>query len=299
MKEKETKIEKEARYKKNTYWIFFWIIIALISIWWWCLTVPLIVIWYVWKKTKLDKKKKWIIIGLAVLFLVTTLGIKLYIGRTPTILITEPEDNFSIQAENIIIKGIVTPKKSKVTISDNIIPIEDGFFVYNAKLVKENNSFVFIATNNGNKNETSIIINRIFTDEEIAEREVKRQAVIEAERKAKEEKEIKRQATIEAKKKAKEKKETEELAEQRAWEQSKAGQICTANPEWTKLECERIANNKIWIGMTIDMLKYKRGLPDSANPSDYGFGVSWQWCWWDHTPSCFYGDNDGIIDSFN
>ena len=43
MKEKETKIEKEARYKKITYWVIFWIIIALISILLWYLTVPLIV----------------------------------------------------------------------------------------------------------------------------------------------------------------------------------------------------------------------------------------------------------------
>jgi len=43
MKEKETKIEKEARYIKNIYWVIFWIIIALISILLWYLTVPLIV----------------------------------------------------------------------------------------------------------------------------------------------------------------------------------------------------------------------------------------------------------------
>jgi len=299
MKEKETKIEKEARYKKITYWVIFWIIIALISIPLWYLTVPPIVTWFVWKKTKLDKKKKLIITGLAVLFLIVMCSIKYYTDRTPTIIITEPENNFSIQANDIIIKGIVTPKKSKVTINSNSIPVKDGSFIYDAKLIKENNRFVFIATNSGNENKTSIIINRILTEEEIAEKEAKRQASIEDRRKAEAEKETERQAAIEAKRKAREKKEAEELAEQRAWEQSKAGQICTAHPEWIKSECERIANNKIWIGMTIDMLKYRRGLPDSANPSDYGFGVSWQWCWWDHTPSCFYGGNNGIIDSFN
>jgi len=63
----------------------------------------------------------------------------------------------------------------------------------------------------------------------------------------------------------------EELAEQKAWEASKAGQICKARPEWSKADCERLADNKIWIGMTFDMLKYKRGLPNSSNPSNTPF----------------------------
>jgi len=208
MKEKETKIEKEARYIKNTYWVIFWIIIALISIPLWYLTVPLIVAWFVWKKTKLDKKKKLIITGLAVLFLIVMCSIKYYTDRTPTIIITEPENNFSIQANDIIIKGIVTPKKSKVTINSNSIPVKDGSFIYDAKLIKENNRFVFIATNSGNENKTSIIINRILTEEEIAEKEAKRQVSIEARREAEEEREaeeLAKQEEIEAKKEAEKK----------------------------------------------------------------------------------------------
>lgn len=90
-----------------------------------------------------------------------------------------------------------------------------------------------------------------------------------------------------------------EETEQKAWEQSKAGKICKDNPEWDKSDCERLANNKIWVGMSLDMLKYKRGLPNVANPSNYGNGNEWQWCWWDYTPSCFYGGDDGIIESYN
>ena len=93
---------------------------------------------------------------------------------------------------------------------------------------------------------------------------------------------------------------TQREAEQKAWESSKAGQICKAHPEWSKNDCERLANNKIWIGMSYDMLVYKRGKPNSANPSNYGSGTEWQWCWTYRTPSCFYDDNDdGIIDSYN
>ena len=94
-------------------------------------------------------------------------------------------------------------------------------------------------------------------------------------------------------------KKAEELAEQKAWDQSSAGQIYKAHPEWSKADCEKLANNKIWIGMTLSMLKYRRGLPNSSNPSNYGFGNEWQWCWKNYTPSCFYGNDDGIIDSYN
>jgi hypothetical protein len=52
--------------------------------------------------------------------------------------------------------------------------------------------------------------------------------------------------------------------------------------------------------MTYKMLIYKRGLPNRANPSNYGQGNSWQWCWDDFNPSFFYDNNDdGIIDAYN
>ncbi|MBK7096739.1 MAG: hypothetical protein IPH57_17370 [Saprospiraceae bacterium] len=92
----------------------------------------------------------------------------------------------------------------------------------------------------------------------------------------------------------------EKQAEEARWNNSKAGRIYKSHPEWSKEDCIRLANRQIWIGMSIYMLKYLRGLPDSANKSDYGYGVSWQWCWFDYSPSCFYDDNnDGIIDSYN
>jgi uncharacterized membrane protein len=90
------------------------------------------------------------------------------------------------------------------------------------------------------------------------------------------------------------------LAEEAAFMKTKAGKIYKKHPEWSREDCERLANNRIWIGMDIDMLKYKRGLPNSANPSNYGGVTQWQWCWSDFTPSCFYdNDGDGKIDSYN
>lgn len=86
----------------------------------------------------------------------------------------------------------------------------------------------------------------------------------------------------------------------REWEESEAGQLCKKYPHWTEEECKKLADNKIWIGMSREMLVELRGLPNSANPSNYGYGTQWQWCWWYKTPSCFYDDNeDGLVDSYN
>lgn len=88
--------------------------------------------------------------------------------------------------------------------------------------------------------------------------------------------------------------------EDRKFFKTKAGKIHKKHPEWSREACKRLANGEFWIGMSLDMLKYERGLPNAANPSDYGNGVQWQWCWDDWTPSCFYdNDNDGHIDSYN
>lgn len=89
-------------------------------------------------------------------------------------------------------------------------------------------------------------------------------------------------------------------AEQKTWDQSKAGKICKDNPTWSEKDCTSLADNLIWVGMSYDMLVYKRGEPNSANPSNYGGKTRWQWCWHDNTPSCFYDNNDdGIVDSYN
>ncbi len=115
--------------------------------------------------------------------------------------------------------------------------------------------------------------------------------------------EIKRQKAVEDSiyKIESEKREKLELAEEAAFRKTKAGKIYKKHPEWSKEECKMLAEGSIWIGMDIKMLKYKRGLPNSANPSNYGGGVTqWQWCWTDWTPSCFYdNDGDGKIDSYN
>lgn len=85
------------------------------------------------------------------------------------------------------------------------------------------------------------------------------------------------------------------------WKKTKAGQVYAKHPDWTKQQCEDVAQGKYWIGMSYDMLVASFGRkPSSANPSNYGSVTKWQYCWDNITPSCFYDDNgDGKIDSYN
>ena len=82
---------------------------------------------------------------------------------------------------------------------------------------------------------------------------------------------------------------------------SKAGRLCKKHSDWSRNDCERLANGKIWIGMSYEMVVASYGRkPDSINPSNYGHGVSYQYCWFGWNPSCFYDENnDGIIEAYN
>ena len=80
---------------------------------------------------------------------------------------------------------------------------------------------------------------------------------------------------------------------------TKAGKIWKKHPDWTREECIEVSHNNIWIGMSYFHLIYMRGKPDNVNISNYGNGNQYQWCWYDYTPSYFYGGDDGIITSWN
>jgi hypothetical protein len=84
------------------------------------------------------------------------------------------------------------------------------------------------------------------------------------------------------------------------WSQTAAGKLCSEHPSWTKDDCNNLTHNKIWVGMSYDMITYLYGEPDSKNVSNYGSGNQYQYCWYDYTPSCFYDNNDdGLMDSYN
>jgi hypothetical protein len=100
-----------------------------------------------------------------------------------------------------------------------------------------------------------------------------------------------RDEAVEAKRKA---------AEDAKFFRTKAGRICKKHPQWSRQDCTNIAEHRVWIGMTLDMLIADRGKPNSVNPTDYGHGVRYQYCWYDWRPMCVYDENnDGIIDKYN
>lgn len=89
-------------------------------------------------------------------------------------------------------------------------------------------------------------------------------------------------------------------AEIDAWNKTPAGKLCAKHPTWKEDDCKDLIEKKIWVGMHYDMLVYLYGKPNHINPSNYGGGMRYQYCWTDYTPGCYYDKNDdGIIDSFN
>lgn len=200
--------------------------------------------------------------------------------KTPILTILEPENNSSIQASSVIIKGKVKPTRSTISINGTNITKKGRNFSYTFNLdnKEEINNINIIATNKKKSSNQNLVINRIFTEEE------KQQ--IEAEKSKKEKERLDKIA--------------QEEAEREAYYKTPAGKICKEHFDWNRVECERLANREVWIGMSLDMLKYLRGLPNVANPSNYGYGTQWQWCWTKYTPSCFYDyDGDLKIDSYN
>ncbi len=205
-------------------------------------------------------------------------------SKPPVFLTLSPENGVEIQATSTVISGTVEPSDARVTIDTQQVVVEDGEFAHTVALPVLENRFKIVAYNPNKSSvttEKNLFIQRVYSEEEqavIEQREAEARAAEAAER---------------------ERRQAEAAAAEAEWNASAAGQICAKNPSWSREECRLVAENKIWIGMHLDMLKYMRGLPDSANPSDYGYGRSWQWCWHDYSPSCFYGDDDGIIDSYN
>lgn len=268
--------------------VFKWIgivILILIGIPLWFISIPALIGWYLFKKKK-DKysKRTNVLITVGVLIACIVLfNVREHTNRPPEITISEPQEQSSVQAQSVTVKGTVNPVDSTMSVNGIVIPMDNGNFTYELALNDESNSVNFIAARKDKTAEKTFVVKRVFTPEETAAREAKKQAELEAQKKA--------QAEAEA----------QAIAEQAAYDRSKAGQLCKQHIDWTKEDCQRVADRKIWVGMTYDMLIASYGgKPRSANPSNYGGKTQWQWCFDTLSPSCFYDNNDdGIIDSYN
>lgn len=286
-----TDILKKKMAESNNKWTVFILLLlvaGILSPWVgitiWYLAILIGGIFYIWKKTKFDTGKKHVFTITLIFITIALISITSYTKRAPTITILEPENNTSIQADSISIKGEVRPSNSVLTLNGKVITTNNGIFVYEKALRGGNNNIQFVVKNpkSNKQNSVALSVIRILTDEE-QEEFVKQKAEDEA-----------RIAEAEAKQKAE--KERIEIK----WKTSKAGRICAQNLSWTREECIKIADRKYWIGMHYDMLKYMRGLPNHVNESNYGSGAKYQVCWDDYSTSCFYFDAvDRKINSWN
>lgn len=198
------------------------------------------------------------------------------------LIFTNCKDNATISDTTFLLNGRFSPSKADLyLVLDTVqhkIATNKGFFEHKLSLINTENEFTFILKYKDSSLKRNIRLNRPRTWAEIAKEKAK-------------------SAGIDNKVKLREK---EVFAEDKAWYNTKAGRIQKKHPDWSKEDCIRLSENRVWIGMHINMLKYKRGTPNSATPSNYGNGTQWQWCWHDWTPSCFYDkDDDGLIDSYN
>ncbi len=283
---------RPTNWRKIGKWIGI-IVIALIALKFWYIGIPTGVAWYLFKKKKNKYSQKTnIIVSAATLVVFVLMGsVVAYANRAPSLTITEPQNQASVQAKSITVKGKVNPASSKISVNNTPAQVNnEGNFSYEATLNDENNTLTIIASNSDKATTQTLSIKRIFTAEEQVERD-RLKAEADAKTKADQEAAAKAQAEADAK----------AAADQAAYDRSPAGKLCKAHPSWSKDDCQRVADKKYWIGMTYDMLVASLGSkPDHANPSSYGRTTEWQWCWSDYTPSCFYdNNNDSIIDSYN
>src|SRR3989338_724032 len=273
-----------------------WFIIGGFALYFWYVGIPLVIIILLFK-SKLNAQVK--VVSL-VMFVTIISIIGVIYRRDPAIVITDPVDGTTVQASTVIISGNVDPKSAQVTMNGLAAQVVDGTFTHEAPLEELVNHFVFSAARGSKVVNASMTVNRQFTPEEQTEydrRKTEEEARAQAEREARQKVEAERQAREQ---KEREERKAQERAAQETWERTKAGQICKAHPEWTKGDCEGLADGKIWIGMSLGMLEYRRGKVEHANVSNYGSGNQYQYCWLSYTPSCFYDtDGDGLMDSYN
>jgi hypothetical protein len=273
--------------------IFGVIILISIALKFWYLGIPAFVAWYLFKKRKdkYSQRTNTIVTALVLVIFVGAGIANAHGNRKPTLTVSEPETNASVQYASVTVKGKVEPSGSTVSVNNAPAQVDsNGNFTVEATLNNETNNLNIVATNGGKTTPQTLTIKRVFTPEEIAERE-----------RLKAEAEAKKKADLEAQQKAQAEVDAKAQAEQAAYDKSKAGQICKQHPDWGRETCQRVADRNYWVGMTYEQLVASYGgKPNSANPSNYGGKTQWQWCWHNLQPSCFYDNNDDqIIDSYN
>lgn len=218
-------------------------VIALAALRFWYIGVPAAVAWYLFKARKHKFNQRTNIIATAVVATVfigsaVILG---YINRAPSLTITDPQSGTSVQAKTVTIKGIVSPPSASIAVTGRNVSVNgDGSFTAEAPLNEGDNAVTVVATNGGKVKTASVTIKRILTPEETAEQE-----------RLKAEANAKKQAELAAQQKARAAADAQAKAAQAAFDKSKAGQLCKQHPDWTRQECQNVADGKFTDGTYI------------------------------------------------
>lgn len=151
---------------KKVLKIFGAILLVILSFQFWYITIPGVAIWYLWRKAKFSKKTNIITTASLIVVFAILEGSVSYANRAPTLAVLEPANNYSAQAPSVAVKGKVNPTKSSLTINSKPVQINgDGSFSYNLQLPSEKNTIAIVASNGGNAVSSTLIVNRIFTDQ--------------------------------------------------------------------------------------------------------------------------------------
>lgn len=153
------------------------------SIWW--VTLPILAIWLLRSKIKMDAKKKW---GLVIVIaLIPFIGTGVIYAQVPTVTISEPTDGAKLQVDTIHVKGKVNPATATVVINKtNLTPQQDGSFAYDFPLERGKNELrVFAKTKNRSSWPESLFIERDPTEAEAAEEKRQKDAEEQAKTEAK------------------------------------------------------------------------------------------------------------------
>ncbi len=155
----------------HVWWVGVILVCALtLAVWY--VTVPAVVLWYVYKiNTRFTLLQKHVFAS--VLLLIMGVGSFGYLhhNRAPVLVILAPEFNTTVQQNSAIIVGQVTPVHAKVLI--NATPVSTdvtGRFVYDASLPDKMNNFSVKAHNGDKIRSTIVIIEREFTKEDLVAR---------------------------------------------------------------------------------------------------------------------------------
>ncbi len=153
--------------KGKKFW-FIAISVCLLAIVAWYITIPALVLWWFYKKSKFSNKTKKIATGgvICIFLLLSIWGFVAYSKDIePHLSVTQPPSDTTVRSSEINIKGTYEPADRKVWVNGNKIEAANGNFETTYKL-KEGENIIEVAAGDWKRAKTTIKVIRELTDEE-------------------------------------------------------------------------------------------------------------------------------------